>query len=298
MEKETYVDIPDGDDIAQGDVIKIEEFDVEGHLRPEVDYGIVITADCDIAQKKMGDHYTYVRVISAIRYLEEYWSVVSLKEKKKKIHGEAAQKIRKLYMELNPEATLLSERDLDDWLSESTVESIVGNLDAQGKDKRQLEELLEKIKTINTGLSVGRCLGAFVELKGMDGAKKENIEKEVAIALEKKLPEQYVFLPSLANEEHIGAVVLLRDVRSMRQDLLSPNYAEYKLIDAPRKAVRIARLIDNIKYSITQKFGYLFSRIGHPVIFEKQQKTTVELLCSDINYLSVAEAKAGTQDNV
>ncbi len=58
MEKETYVEIPDGDDISQGDVIKIEEFDSDGHAIPEVDYGIVITADCDIAQKKMGDHYT------------------------------------------------------------------------------------------------------------------------------------------------------------------------------------------------------------------------------------------------
>ncbi len=237
-------------------------------------------------------------MISAISYLDEYWSVASLKEKKKKIHIEAAQKIRKLYMKFNPEASLLSEQDLDDWLSESSVESIVGDLSAKGKDKTQLEAALEKVKTINAGLSAGRCLGSLVELKGMEGAKKENIEKEVARALGNDLPEQYVLLPSLANEEYIGAIVLLRDVRSMRQDLLSPNYAEYKLVDAPQKAVRVARLIDNIKYSITQKFGYLFSRIGHPIVFERQQNATVELLCSDLNYLSVVEEKSGGQCDV
>lgn len=298
MEKETYVEIPDGDEIAQGDVIKIEKFDSKGLSISVVDYGIVITADCDIAQRKMGDHYTYVRVISAIRYLDEYWSVASLKDKKKKIHSEVAQKIRKLYTVVNPAASLLSEQDLDDWLSESTVDSIADGLGAQGKYKKQLVVALRKIEIINSGLSAGRCLRSLVELKEMEGAKKENIEKEVAGALGNNLPEQYVLLPSLAYEEYIGAIVLLRDVRSMPQDLLSPNYAEYKLIDAPQKAVRIARLIDNIKYSITQKFGYLFSRIGHPVVFENQQKETVELLCSDLDYLSVAEEKAGDQEDV
>ncbi len=54
------VSVADDQEVRQGDLIR--RF---AEPRPEGEWGFVLTADCDIAQGKTGDRYTFIEVVPA-----------------------------------------------------------------------------------------------------------------------------------------------------------------------------------------------------------------------------------------
>ncbi|WP_156340912.1 hypothetical protein [Pseudomonas sp. NBRC 111124] len=59
--------------IRQGDVIK--KVSRGGNV-----YGLVITADCDIARGKHGNHYTWIEIIPSAKYIDEKWLPSEIKK--------------------------------------------------------------------------------------------------------------------------------------------------------------------------------------------------------------------------
>lgn len=61
-----FMPIEDTEDVRQGDIIR--KFNSKTGEVEKI--GIVITADCDIAQKKAGERYTWLEIMPMTGYVE------------------------------------------------------------------------------------------------------------------------------------------------------------------------------------------------------------------------------------
>lgn len=75
-------------DIRQGDIILRK-------TETEKTYGFVITADCDIAKGKHGNHYTWIKIIPTAEYLEKNWAPTEIKKIKSKQSKAALEYVNK-----------------------------------------------------------------------------------------------------------------------------------------------------------------------------------------------------------
>ena len=67
-----FIFIEDDVAIRQGDIIRRHD----GHS--EI-LGLILTADCDIAQKKTNDRITWLEIVGADHYLENQWATEQLR---------------------------------------------------------------------------------------------------------------------------------------------------------------------------------------------------------------------------
>jgi hypothetical protein len=77
MKSSFFQDVSEASPIRQGDVIVRIHIGNDGTASEE-EFGVIITADCDIAQEKMGPFYTYVSLVSAQQYVEHIWAAEEL----------------------------------------------------------------------------------------------------------------------------------------------------------------------------------------------------------------------------
>ena len=68
---ETWMYVDDDDDIRQGDIVRRYP---SGHPSKIQQLGMVITADCDIAQNKNGNRFTILEILPGAIYLDDYWA--------------------------------------------------------------------------------------------------------------------------------------------------------------------------------------------------------------------------------
>jgi hypothetical protein len=72
MRGSSFFQSVDGDSpIRQGDIIV--PYNIDESNEEKIQFGVIVTADCDIVQKKMGNFFTYVTMVTANYYLEEIW---------------------------------------------------------------------------------------------------------------------------------------------------------------------------------------------------------------------------------
>jgi len=95
----------------------------------------------------------------------------------------------------------------------------------------------------------------------------------------------FFFLPELPGQDSKGFIVLLRDVSSISMDHIVRSERHAKLankLDAPH---RVGRLSDRLRFAISQKLAFLFSRIGLDTTFESACEETAEILAAEIGFL-------------
>src|SRR3990167_6037610 len=118
---ELFSSISDTDGIRQGDVIR----KIGPYPDDAVTWGVIVTADCDIAQKKAGERYTWLEIVSMKSYLEDSWAEDQLRrliEKQGKATTEALNgQIKRLGMNLSA----LEPLSLCDWLSSSSADEVM-----------------------------------------------------------------------------------------------------------------------------------------------------------------------------
>lgn len=71
-----FTQIDDTEEVRQGDIIR--QLNPKNGLTERL--GIVITADCDIAQKKNGERYTWLEIVPMAAYVEGPWAQEQLRK--------------------------------------------------------------------------------------------------------------------------------------------------------------------------------------------------------------------------
>lgn len=281
--------INDTDDVRQGDIIR--KLDAKTGAVERL--GIVITADCDIAKNKSGDRYTWLEIVSMADYLDGPWAQEQLRklgEKRSKTICEYLNgQLRKRELDVDP----LTPQSLNEWLRGKTPEHILTGVTGQAPtpDSKQLRELQGYARTLSAkeGQSPGEQLKAAWESFDVDDKGQKEALRNAFKDSTGGFPEYFV-LPELPRQAGLGFVVLLRSMWNVMAADLYLSEQDARVDDRPDAFHRLGRLDDGVRFSITQKLAFLFSRIGMPTAFETACETASTLAAEEFLKNNTKEA--------
>ena len=284
-----FTQIEDTEEIHQGDVIR--------KLDPktgEVEaLGIVITADCDIAQRKASERYTWLEILPMAAYVEGPWAQEQLRKlaekRSKAICEQLTGQIRKQHAGLAD----LTHESLVQWLSSKTAEEIIAS--ATGQPAPTNGKQLNDLKGFALAVSADKTQSAFSRLKAawtLFGVEEKTQKGNVRDAFKDGGGFQdYFVLPELPRQAGLGFVVMLRSMWTIMAADLYLTEQDARIHNSPNAFHRVGRLNDGIRFAITQKLAFLFSRIGMPTIYESACITAAELAVEEFFKKNEQEAQ-------
>ncbi len=268
------LDVEAGAELRQGDLIRRSV-----GASPFGEWGFVLTADCDIAQGKAGDHFTYLEVVQAETYLERAWAPTQLRRLIEKQSKYASEQLSG-FMKRSGLDLSLTPQQLVDWVSESHPDKIVAATNRTGRPvDARCRSVLDGLHTVLATLSGASYMRRFVEFRSAIGDSPDKIKKSIAEAFqgEKGFPD-FFLLPELPGQSGYGFAVMLRSIRSVESRYLYSTALDARIDGAPEAFWRAGRLDDGVRFAITQKLAFLFSRIGMPEHYENECDMAVELM--------------------
>ncbi|SFB19126.1 hypothetical protein SAMN03159488_02287 [Pseudomonas sp. NFIX10] len=270
-----FTQIEDTEEVRQGDIIR----QVNPKTSETERLGIVITADCDIAQKKAGERYTWLEIVSMAAYVEGPWAQEQLRKLSEKRAKGVCDYLNGQIRKQQPDLTALTYESLVQWLRSKSAEDIFTS--ATGKAPTADDKPLRDLQGFALTVSADETQSAFSRLKAawtLFGVDEKTQQDNVRNAFKDSGGFQdYFVLPELPRETGLGFVVMLRSMWSIMASDLYPTEQDARIHDRPDAFHRLGRLNDGIRFSITQKLAFLFSRIGMPKTFESACETAAEL---------------------
>lgn len=270
-----FMQIEDTEEVRQGDIIR--------KLHPKTgeveQLGIVITADCDIAQRKAGERYTWLEIVPMAAYIEVPWAEEQMRKLAEKRSKAICEHLNGQIRKLQPGLTALTHESLVQWLRSRTAEEILASATGQvpTADSKPLRDLQGFALTV----SADENQSAFSRLKAawtLFGVEERSQQENVRNAFKDGGGFQdYFVLPELPRQTGLGFVVMLRSMWTIMAPDLYLTEQDARIHDRPGAFHRLGRLNDGIRFSITQKLAFLFSRIGMPKTFESACETAAEL---------------------
>lgn len=221
--------------LQQGDLIRFSE--CKNSL---CKIGIVVTADCDLENKKHANLVTLVPILSARSLLENYIYIEECEGRRNDITAHVCKVL-----------------DLDSNLNSVILEGI---LDARSKD--QGASLSDEIN-----LAISFCLNKVEKLSSSEYSSLMRLTGGAAKSgksLSQKIATKGDLLP-LPSAKHLGINENIAWVRHIWQTPMR-SIAMRTSETANRPAERIARLASPFRYRLTQKMAQVFSDIGLPTV--------------------------------
>lgn len=266
--------VDEAEPYAQGDIIRSFPTDSS----EEAIFGLIITADCDIVQLKASDRLTYVEVVSTREYLERVWIPDQLQKFVRKQARATAEGLSAV-MRRSELPFTLGEDQLLDWLRVRPIEAIDNAVNRTGKplDKK----LLQNLNALRCALGCDSYEGTIARwraLRTILGETKERQAADLAGALAGGggFPD-FFMLPELPGASGVGYIALLRFIRTVDSNEIYASEIDARVRGRPDALHRVGRLTDGIRFAITQKLAFLFSRIGLPSHFEDASKSAAAL---------------------
>lgn len=240
-------------DFAQGDIIK---FDANDQHDDGPDLGIIINADCDIQNDKIGGFISYLPVYHVGEYLNLFWAA----KQTSAILTDCIAQVSKLG-EFKPQEA----QDLCEWLGVDDVERVTTLLLARLGLKKSAEESLRKLLSkAHICLCGDDPIQKLARISTLEANAQAHLTKQLA-AGRKAIQEGGFFISEIPSERKLGFVVRLSRVLSIRADRCFRSGSDrLSRGDECRSGVRIAQLTPTYKYRLAQLFAYQFSRIGLP----------------------------------
>ena len=275
---EYLLSVADDEEVRQGDLIR--RF---SSSRVEGEWGFVLTADCDIAQGKAGDYYTYIEIVPAEIYLNEVWAPAQLKRFVAKQAEVAADQLGGVMRRSSLDLGITSEVLLA-WLLEQTPAEIEAAVNRTGKPLD--EKLVATLIALRVALARGDEVTSMDRLRSVRRLMGEDAERthrtvRDAFEGERGFPD-FFLLPELPSVTGYGFVVMLRAIRSLHANDLFTSELDGRIAGRPEAFYRVGRMKDGVRFAITQKLTFLFSRIGLPGDYEDACRAAVELLVDSI----------------
>ncbi len=264
------------EEVLQGDIFKIINSDNELFLTGE-EFVFIITADCDIANNKMGNYYSVLPIISTELYLKNYWVKDFFKKEFKKILDGLVSRLNKSEDIKSRKYDPLTSQSLGVWLKEDSLVEIVKVLNLKESFKN-IDDVEKKLLVIKNSVDID----CYIDYRKISGAKDEGIKKDIIAAI-KNCREEFYFIPQISKKGSLGSIIKLREIRPVHKNKLFLDETSERLSSSTaNNVVRVCRLSDNLRYSISQTFALLFSRIGLPSEFEENKGESIAMLSEDI----------------
>ena len=267
----------DSSPIRQGDIFKVGNDCYDVFMEEEV-LAMVITADCDIAQNKMGNSFTLLPIITLEHYLETKWLPALFEIELNTIVKNNVAKFNSANKTEELNCDPLDLPSMKDWLTTDTLEEIFTDMkirvDKKVTDDSKKIEVLKKTPNFKN----------FHELrKKLQSKADDKIKSEIHGAIT-QLRGEFLFIPELPCFKGLGGIVKLREVRAINQKLAFPSNFEARLSEEAqeRGIVRVGKFTDFLRYSISQQFAILFSRIGMPENFESDVSESLAILSNSM----------------
>jgi len=265
------------DGVLQGDVFKVGALCDDIFLENEK-WAVVITADCDIEKKKMGNTFTVLPIILAEDYLRDIWLVEVFNREKEELIEKAVEIINNSGISSIKGCNSITNESMDTWLNEEPIESIFKLLELDMEDKKIIE-VSEKLSIVLDDVTMTN----FFSLRKHQKRTEKKIKKEIMEAI-KKCRDEFYFIPDIPCSESIGLMIKLRSIRAIHESRVVINELGARLYqdDQRKTLIRVGRFSDYLRYSISQNFALLFSRIGMPSQFESDNNVSIELISNSI----------------
>jgi hypothetical protein len=243
----------DEKELRQGDILLLDGF---GSAPASPSYGIIINADCDLANGKTDGVIAILPVYTFERYLEAFWIPNHLRGELQKV-VQATLKLCKI-PESESDALIL-------WLKETNhLEASAALIETHGLVVAKHAELHELCRLVAMLLSQP----GFHGFEGYCRTQKDPkaYARKHLDAAKKAMGEGHFFLSEIAGQPGIGFVVRMRRIISLAEancfkslpDLRSNTSQDIKA------GARVARLSPTYQYRVAQLFAYQYSRIGLP----------------------------------
>lgn len=269
-----FKQIEDTEDMRQGDII----CRVNPKTGEVEKLGVIITADCDIAQRKASERYTWLEIIPLSAYIEGPWAMEQLRKLSERRSKSICDYLNGQIRKRRPNLTALTHDLLVEWLRTKTAEEILASALglAASTEPKKLQELRGFALTVSDDET--RPFSRLKDAWTFFNVNETNQQASVKNAFKDGGGFQdYFVLPELPNLKGLGFVVLLRSMGTIMAPDLYFTELDARINDRPDAFHRLGRLDDSIRFSITQKMAFLYSRIGMPTTFESACETALEL---------------------
>lgn len=254
--------VSDQSPFRQGDVIRRDIAPSAEGQPATAEWGVIITADCDIAQEKMGEFFTYLVIRSARDYVEHVWASEEISRLVDRHGRVAVEHILRADQARDPNATPLTFAELSDWVLADGADAILNAvMISQAAIRKKVATALEVLalvddrrRTHSTPLKRLRACWTC------EGKKEPEHKGLVQNALrQRQMRSDYMLTPTLPSETEVGFVVMLRDIRAIKPSDLFASRLDLRIGNGGNSAMyRIGRFSDFIRYAIAQRMANLF----------------------------------------
>jgi uncharacterized protein YecT (DUF1311 family) len=271
-----WVQVDDNEPVRQGDIVR--QLPPDGSGQPT--WSFVLTADCDIAQGKACGQFSVLRILGASDFLELRWAPDQLTRLTSKQAKVCAERLSSLFAKLDAGLDTLTPESLCTWLKTEDVETVLSaaSSPSQGHDAK-LEKTLRALRNAlgaeGAASNLERLQRAWTFLgrdaSAQQAAIRESFEGEKGFA-------DFFFLPELPTTETYGFAVMLREISAIQDADVFVSEPDARINDRPDGYHRIGRLNDRVRFAITQRLAFLFSRIGLSSAFEDSCRFAAQLV--------------------
>lgn len=263
------------DERGQGDIISIEYPD--GQTGPEI--GLVINADCDLANGKIDGTIAYLPIYSFREFLALFWVPGYLKS----IANESAIRlvdITKAGASGGDDLNLL----LEQMPEEEAITRLCGLSGVKPKDHKAIEGHVHKI-----AICRDEGLAPYSRFERLCRLHKDP-QKHARSLIEgarNTMGEGHFFVSDLIGRQELGFVIRMRRIYSLPEENVFTSVAAQRAGSGGDQvtAIRFARLQPLYRFRVLQLFAHQFSRIGLP-----DQVTALSVLAVDDLVANIVEA--------
>ena len=268
----------DDEEIRQGDIIKKRG---EGSTSPT--YGFILTADCDIAQSKAKNHFTWLEIVTVENYLEKVWSTEHKQVFIAKHAKLAAEQLTAALKKVSPELSALEKNGVVAWIEESGAADIINKIYSREISEDDISKKLKAIELLLKNTEQKSEIERLTMAYELVGSSKDTLYGEAKKSLSSGggFPD-YFQVPELPSTSGYGFVVLLRHIQSINGSSIFTSEATARINDKPNDFFRIGRFSDGIRFAVSQKLSFLFSRIGMHPSFERDCSESLNIALDEL----------------
>jgi hypothetical protein len=267
--------------LRQGDIVAAQPRTAAWE-NPWTRFGVIITADCDIAHRKSGPELVYVPIISHLAYISDVWLPSSAADLAQRGRDALDKRLRDLDSRLEYrhvagwaklggteeigrqlQAKLISPRaDIDAtieseiitiWNAISALESLSGRpaTTQVANVRKLLETYVTKGASFSTNLVSEKSMRALID------SALQSLQDRLDTAL---IRELIGLDGDMTDPSAFGYIVPLRRFSLLGIDCIETGRAQWYGRDD--KYLRICKLRPAYRFDLVQKFANLFMRVG------------------------------------
>jgi hypothetical protein len=269
--------VPDGTALRQGDVFVFRDSDENHEIWQQ--FGIVVTADCDLANNKHHGILSYVPVLP----LRDYLARVTVPRLASDQRARSLQRMSDAIKQAEDSrgvADGLSTRAIEEFATmRDGAQELIAHLDQVSSDQRdRISEAIAEVAACDRLSALSSYADMFSALvKIYKPTRRKTAEELLAADLRNRLsnlPGDAFFIGTLDDSRRGGYVAYLRLVRELRNHQVCTTY--FKRYGRGILAERISRLEAPYLYRLTQLLAEVFASIGLPEEYESARDEVIE----------------------